>query len=414
MEVEEPRHLLDLIWRVKPRAALFTTFTFSVSHFDAVFLPVLRSVGCQDISVLVDADQAAAGVEEFHSRAAGRVYRVAPVIPPGGGYFHPKLAYLAAETDDVLAVASGNLTASGQSLQLESFDSVSARSVPTIFGELADWMRQLATLVEGTSPQAAQLLAQTAPRARQAYRLNAAAAAAGPFPPPTLVHTLAGTARDALEAVFIAEADAAEAVTVLSPFHAPDGGPVLRLASAVEARLLAVGLDGGRKQLTAPFEQGRFKPQLPGRFVIADTARNNKRLHAKVFEIQAVDKVLLMTGSVNATAQSFESTKNVEVSLARWLPKSPFAWNEVEPAAFEATQDAADFGRSCGLYVDSWLAADRILRGRVVAREGVPTAASLEVLSADHLVYGADVAVAADGAFSAGPLPTSIRRARPC
>ncbi|MBK7059433.1 MAG: hypothetical protein IPH51_02465 [Rubrivivax sp.] len=226
-------------------------------------------------------------------------------------------------------MASGNLTASGQSLQLESFDSVSARSVPTIFGELADWMRQLATLVEGTSPQAAQLLAQTAPRARQAYRLNAAAAAAGPFPPPTLVHTLAGTARDALEAVFIAEADAAEAVTVLSPFHAPDGGPVLRLASAVEARLLAVGLDGGRKQLTAPFEQGRFKPRLPGRFVIADTARNNKRLHAKVFEIQAVDKVLLMTGSVNATAQSFESTKNVEVSLARWLPKSPFAWNEL-------------------------------------------------------------------------------------
>ncbi|MBK7263684.1 MAG: hypothetical protein IPI03_18220 [Rubrivivax sp.] len=314
---------------MKPRAALFTTFTFSVSHFDAVFLPVLRSVGCQDISVLVDADQAAAGVEEFHSRAAGRVYRVAPVIPPGGGYFHPKLAYLAAETDDVLAVASGNLTASGQSLQLESFDSVSARSVPTIFGELADWMRQLATLVEGTSPQAAQLLAQTAPRARQAYRLNAAAAAAGPFPPPTLVHTLAGTARDALEAVFIAEADAAEAVTVLSPFHAPDGGPVLRLASAVEARLLAVGLDGGRKQLTAPFEQGRFKPQLPGRFVIADTARNNKRLHAKVFEIQAVDKGSARDGLGERNRPELRSLRRT--SRSPWRDGCPkkFAWNEV-------------------------------------------------------------------------------------
>ena len=91
--MEEPRHLLDLIRLVRPKAALFTTYTFSVSHFDAVFLPVLRSVGCQDIAVLVDADEAAGSVEESHSRAAGRVYRVAPVIAPGGGVFHPKLAY---------------------------------------------------------------------------------------------------------------------------------------------------------------------------------------------------------------------------------------------------------------------------------------------------------------------------------
>ena len=175
-QLDEPRHLLDLIWLVKPRTALFTTYTFSVGHFDAVFVPVLRSCGCQDISVLVDADEAAHCSEESRSRAAGRVYGVAPVSAPGRGVFHPELAYLAADADDVLAVGSGNLTASGQSLQLESFDSVSARVAPTVFRELADWVALLASLTEGNSPQAAGLLAQTAPRARQAYRLNATTA----------------------------------------------------------------------------------------------------------------------------------------------------------------------------------------------------------------------------------------------
>jgi hypothetical protein len=403
--LEDPRHMLDLIKSVRPKAALFTTYTFSVSHFDAVFLPVLRSVGCQDISVLVDADEAAGSVEESHSRAAGRVYRVAPVIAPGGGVFHPKLAYLAAEEDDVLAVGSGNLTASGQSIQLESFDAVSARSAPTVFRELAEWMQLLASRTQATSWQASQLLAQAAPRARQAYRRNSSTSQAGKLPAPALVQTLTGTARDALEAMFIAEADFADAVTVLSPFHAPDGGPLLRLAASVEAKTLVVGLDGGRRQLVAPFEAKRFKPALPGRFVISDSARNNKPLHAKVFELQAKDKVLVMTGSVNATAQSFESTKNVEVSLARWLPKSPFAWKDAEPQGFEATQEPAEFEPGRALYVDAWLATDRMLRVQLTGRGVLPTPVRLEVHSGDAVVYQLDVEVGNDGACSAGPVP---------
>ena len=320
--MQAPQHLLDLVREVRPKAALFTSFTFSVSYFDAVFVPVLRSVGCEDIAVLVDADQAALSAEESVSRAAGRIYRIAPVIAPGGGVFHPKLAYLAAEADDVLAVSSGNLTASGQSLQLESFDAVSAGDAPTVFREFADWLTALADRVKDSSPQASRLLAHTAPRALQAYKRKAALTPKQ-LPAPTLVHTLGGTAREALEALFIAEADYAESVVVLSPFHSPDGGPLLRLAASVDAKVLSVGLDASRPRLVAPFERGRFKPELPGNFVRPDAPGGHRRLHAKVFELLAKDKVLVMTGSVNATAQSFESMKNVEVSLARWLPESP-------------------------------------------------------------------------------------------
>ncbi|MBS0467274.1 MAG: hypothetical protein JSS31_14740 [Proteobacteria bacterium] len=403
--MDNPRHLLDLIRMVKPRAALFTTYTFSVSHFDTVFIPVLRSVGCHDISVLVDANEAARCSEEALSRAAGRVYRIAPVVAPGGGVFHPKLCYLAAEAGDVLAVGSGNLTASGQSLQLESFDAVAAAAVPSVFRDLADWMELLASLTKRTSPQASQLLVQTAPRARQAYRLNAGAVIAGPLPPPSLIHTLNGPARDALEANFILGADRAESLTVLSPFHAPDGGSLLRLAVSVDARSLAIGLDGGRKQLVAPFERGRFKPHLPSQFVIPDTPRNNKRLHAKVFELRAADRALVMTGSINATAQSFESTKNVEVSLARWLPASPYTWKVAEPAGYEATQCAFEFEHANALYVDAWLDSGRMLHGQLASRHPLPRMVRATVHNAAIIAFEAEVDVGVDGAFRAGPLP---------
>lgn len=390
---------------MKPRAALFTTYTFSVSHFDAVFLPVLRAVGCQDIAILVDANEAAASAEESRSRAAGRIYRIAPVIAPGGGVFHPKIAYLAAEADEVLAVASGNLTASGQSLQLESFDAVSAREAPTVFGELADWMQLLARLLERGSPQASRLLAQTAPRARQVMRANLVKEPTSPLPPPTLVNTLTGTARETLEAVFIAEADFAEEVIVLSPFHAPDGGPLLRLAASVDAKKLSVGLDGGGRRLLAPFEADRFLPQLPHRFVLPDSPKNNKRLHAKVFELTAPDKVLVMTGSVNATAQSFDSTKNVEMSLARWLPASPFAWNEAEPQGYAVTQDPEDFASKPVLYLDAWLDNGRTLHGALTARTALPSIVELTITCRDEVVYATTVDVALDGTFACGPVP---------
>lgn len=369
-----------------------------------MFVPVLRSVGCQGIVVLVDANEAARSAEESASRAAGRIYRIAPVIAPGGGVFHPKLAYFATELDDVLAVSSGNLTASGQSLQLESFDAVSAKQAPTVFRELAEWMTSLTALIKNTSPQAAMVLERTAPRAKQAHRRNANTPS-GSLPWPALVHTLDGTARDALEALFIAKADSAERVVVHSPFHTPDGGPLLRLTKSVDAKTLTVALDGAREKLVAPFERERFKPKLPYGYVLPDSPRARQRLHAKVFELQAKDKVLVMTGSVNATVQSFESTKNVEVSLARWLPKSPFSWKEANPLEYEATQTGSDFQQPQALYVDAWLDDDWILHGRLTSRADMPHSLELTIHRGEVLVYAQKVTLGSASEFTLGPMP---------
>ncbi len=407
--VREPEHLLDLVRQVKPRAVLLTTYTFSVSHFDAVLLPALRSAGCQDIAVLVDADEAALCSQESRSRSIGRLYRMAPVKAPGGGVFHPKLAYLATDdNNDVLAVGSGNLTASGQSLQLESFDSLTARQAPSVFLELAHWFELLASLVAKTSVQASVLLAQTAPRARQAGRLQPSTATTGTGGaqlPPRLIHTLSGTAREALQSMFRGQARAADSLTVLSPFHSPDGGPLQRLAGAVRASRLDVGLDGGRSNLVAPFDSGRFKPAVPTRFVLPDVSRNNRRLHAKVFELRAADQVLVMTGSVNATAQSLESSQNVEVSLARWLQRSPFEWRTAEPTGYEPTLAPSQFEQRQVMYVDAWLEDDRMLHGQLSARVELPSDVWLVLYGGETELFSSQVQVDALGHFELGPVP---------
>jgi hypothetical protein len=400
--LNEPGHLLDLIRAATPKVALFTTYTFSVSHFDSVFLPVLRSVGCQDIAVLVDAGHAGASAAESQSRAAGRIYQVAKVVAPGGGVFHPKLAYLASESGDVLAVGSGNLTASGQSLQLECFDSVTAAFAPFVFGQLADWMEQLGAMVKQTSPQAARVLEQTALRSRQAERANSASGGQGASQGAVLVQTLSVSAREMLEEVFKAAGEIARSVTILSPYHSPDGGPAVRLAQALGAASLSIGIDGRR--MLAPFSAGKFKPAIPGRFVVAETKANNKKLHAKVFEIQAETKALVLTGSVNATAQSFESTQNVEVSLARWLPSTPFSWREVQVQGYEVTQQPSDFEPRPALYIEAYLGVDRNVHGQVTARAAVPTTASADLHVGDDVLATAQVEVRECGAFQFGPL----------
>jgi hypothetical protein len=236
-------NLYDLIKLVRPRAALFTTFTFNVSHFDSYFIPLLRSVGCQDIGVLVDANKAARSVQEGYSRAAGRVYSVAPVVAPGGGVFHPKIAYLAGVEDDVVTVGSGNLTASGQALRLECFDAVTATAVPEVFAELSEMLLELAGQVERSSMQAAHLMRATAARAGEKARQQLKSRLQTELPAPRLIHTVGLTARQTIEEVFRARYERAESLTILSPFHSRDGGPVLRMASSLKAKRLSIGLD---------------------------------------------------------------------------------------------------------------------------------------------------------------------------
>ncbi|MCS3390366.1 hypothetical protein [Burkholderia thailandensis] len=356
------RNLLSLIGEGRPRRALFTTYTFSISWFETIVLPALRKTGCEQIDVLVDSREERKSTDEATCLAAGIEFRVIPVLMPGKAVFHPKLVYMRGDTHDHLVVSSGNLTLGGFGKNLEVVDAVASYQEPAVFGEFADFIEDLVSRLS-FAPENKAILFEYAHRARQ-HRT-----AAGDIDEAVrrtwLVHTLRNPAADqfAVLADRIAEPST---LTVLSPYHSPSGQPVQNLADAVGAANIRVGIG---RNLRAPFDKASMRFTSAVEFVAAETAGDERFPHAKCFELQGRDSALVMTGSVNATSQSLETTTNVEVSLVRLLGQTPFTWEAVQPTEYRPC-DFRSMAQAAGASVQAtWLASQRI-RGAVYPAPG--------------------------------------------
>lgn len=394
-----PKNLIELIKVIKPRSALFTTYTISIAFIEGVLLPTLRHVGCRDVTILVDANEAATSLEEVQSESVGRKYRLAPVIAPGRGIFHPKVAYFSGAEYDVLSIGSGNLTLSGQSKQLECLDVVRSDQYPGVFMDFADMAGDLANKISRASKQAAELLRFVEGLAKTAS--NSSPRTVGSFPTePRLVHTLNTPASQQLIQLCKDQAFEATDVTVLSPFHAPDGASILKLKEELGAARLHVGLD--RATLIAPFEGTRFKASKELDFVVPNIGNDQRHLHAKVFEISDEELSIVMTGSINATAQSLNSTMNVEISLARLVPKDSFAWEKATPSRFEPRTFIPQKKDVEFAYLEATLALDGKISGQVSCAEATPVHAVATLIQAQDEVNSAEihVQIQSTGTFS--------------
>lgn len=391
----DPSNLLAVIKEVKPRTALFTTFTLGLSYFEALLLPTLRALGCREIAILADEGQVDASLAESNARYAGRRYVVLPVRAPGGGIFHPKLGYFQGDGVDVLTVSSGNLTAAGQVTQLETFDAVSSDVEPLAFDDFATFARSLAEEIAEHSPAAASVLRHFAERAKPSARAMAANRSDRTA---RLVHSLGSTGASKLVAMSSSLGVAPATVTVLSPYHAPDARPVFELAQSLGATNLRIGLHPESK--TAPFDEGRLRASKRNFEWVVPAVEHHGVLHAKAFEILGPNGALVVTGSFNATHQSLYTTKNVEVSLARWLNTSCFEWTTATPQKYEPCEFLQQSEQGSSLLLECTLGGGSVT-GRVLApaipsgmcscdllRNGLPlTETSIGVRLADNLSF---------------------------
>ena len=402
-KIMEAKNLAQLIREVKPRTVLLTTYTLSLSFFEAVLLPLLRQVGCKSISILVDANEAVVSLAEAHVRYAGRRYWVAPVIAPGGGVFHPKISYLSGIDGDVLAIGSGNLTMPGQSGQLETMDVVSQDSSPEVFRQFSAFAMRLSERIEETSPQAAGLLREYALRSEKTPSTSTAEALRFPDVP-SLITTVEQPASAQIIALSQNVGLKLNSLTVLSPFHSPDAAPIDRLSKEIGLKSIAIGLDP--KTHVAPFDLDRLKISDHAQFVLPVTEGRMRPLHGKVFEFGGSDGVMIITGSINATQQSLESMKNIEVSLARKLPKACFEWSEIEPARFEPNKFIFEAQAPEFAYLDATLDSDGMVRGRLFGAKTPSGTVTAKILRADVEIeeLTREIDVAAEGAFLFGPL----------
>ncbi len=387
--------LSSLIHTAKPRRALFTTYTFSIFWFETFALPALRNAGCKQIDVLVDAREACKSTEESTSLSAGSAYRIIPVYLDGTAMFHPKVVYLQGEENDHIVVSSANLTLAGHGKNLEVLDTVSSYREPAVFGEFAGFLDSLANRLE-FSDENLVILREYQQRARDMHQ------AAGDLPEADrkawLIHTVDLPASVQFATLASAQLEAPTSLTVLSPYHSPSGEPVARLAAAVGVQDLCIGVDAGRR--IAPFDRSAAQFVRPPRYVAVDTENNHRFPHAKCFEVQAANGVIVMTGSVNATEQSLETTRNIEISLARRLTETPFEWLTVEPKDFVPCDftTVAMTPRAPSLQA-TWTQA-HCLVGRVKP-VGEAQAVALQLWSGTNLLWSEEaVQLETDGTFN--------------
>ncbi|WP_175725613.1 hypothetical protein [Burkholderia ambifaria] len=330
--------LFELLKAVKPRRVLLTTYSFSPEWFEATVYPLLTKQGCEQISVMLDNREARSSIKASVSRYGGNRYRIMSVLPRskdasdgerrGGGIFHPKIAYLETEDDDIALVASGNLTAAGQGHQMEVLDAVKASLEPEVFGELSKFFQDLPGRLSLLSPEDTQILAAFGERAAQQashHRRQTGTRTAW------LITTLRATAGEQFAMLARQQQLAPDALTVLSPFHDEDVAAVTRLRKklGVERLRLALGKSPevrgkeDKDSFIAPFAD-KVKPKKGELEFVTPTLGRNERprkIHAKWFELDSREEgSLMLTGSVNATPQSLWSLNNIEVSLARRLP----------------------------------------------------------------------------------------------
>lgn len=332
-----PHSLVEVLREIKPRRALFTTYTFNPAFFEAAVLPAaFRPDGCQ-LRVLVDGGPLASSTRGSYARYIGSRYAVAPVHAPGGGIFHPKLAVLDGDDRQVLCVGSSNLTAAGLAHQLECLDVTDLAAEPQLAKQLREFLHALAQQCMTTSPRAADTLIAAA-----SWLRIPPAVTLGEMDAATLIHTLVRPADVQLAALLRDANRTARTLTVLAPFHSKDGAAVHALRESIQAPALRIGHVGTVPGTAQAYEGASYVSPLEGR---------GRPLHAKVFEVDTDGGSLVLTGSINATDTSLRSRKNVEVSVARWHRTSPFGWKACEPEKFSPLEQ--DFGPGCPWTVEA-------------------------------------------------------------
>jgi hypothetical protein len=356
----------DLITSRRWEHALFTTYSLSLSFFEAHLLRTgLKLNGCGDIWVVADADGYSDSLAEKQATSVGQDYHLVPVALPHG-VFHPKCTYLAGPDGDILIVGSGNLTFGGYGRNVEAFEAFGSTEHPAIFTEFAEFLDELRGRRDFLNPEPAwiDVFTRLARRAGRNVRSRGA-------PEACLVHCVQTPVSESLKAV-ISENGGASSMRVLSPFFDPDGSAMARIAEENNLGKVVVGLLPEQASRSAfPFTRHTLGKRLRAATIEDPVESLDRRLHAKWIEVDMRDeRVLTLTGSVNATTQSLCTTNNIEVGVLRMEPVATarrLRWRACAlPAAYEAqTFRAAGLGSRCVLHAR--LAEGTTIEGHLLA-----------------------------------------------
>lgn len=297
----------DLVLAAPWASALFTTYSLSLSFFEAIpFSDMSGSV--RSVTILADLAGYATSLADAGAVDVGRNYEIIPLAAKDG-VFHPKIGILVGKDGLTRAmIGSGNLTFGGWGYNAELFEVLVPGRDSRAYADLAGF---LDTLSDTTGP-GRRLKAHRRPNLSpyiDACRDAAILPGAGTS---RVLHTLSGPL-DTQVAELAEELGGTEAVTVVSPFFSGHHG-VARLASALHCEDVSVSVSA---HAPSYFDfAGAKAAGLDVKPVVSDTFNGCRLLHAKALDVKCRKGRLLVSGSANATLPAM-SGRNVEVVLAR-------------------------------------------------------------------------------------------------
>lgn len=386
----------EIIGKGDWRQALFLTYSLSLSFFET---RLLRHGGQRitgrDWHVVADLDGYQVSLGERLSNRVGVEYRLTPVAMERG-VFHPKIAYLAGDTNDVLILGSGNLTFGGHGRNVECAEVIKASEHPRVFRELAAFFTAVDGRKDLMCPDRAWVAKFGHYAARAGDRVD------GGQTDVRLFHSVEEPVGDQL-ALLASELGPVRSLRVLSPFFDPDAAGILEFAEFIEAEELIIGLLPEQEHRSG-FPFGAMpRSRTKVRTALVDAEHPNRRLHAKWFELVLKDgRRVVMTGSVNATRKSLLTTDNIEAAIVRIEPEgtaSALGWKKcATPTAYQRMEfQAAGLGHR--VVLQARLEPDYTLTGQLLAQSPVSGnwEAHLHLRDGSQLYLQVDVF--ADGTF---------------
>lgn len=317
-----------------------TTFSLSLSFFEAIILDGLVRGKSSDAVILSDVHGVRASLAERGAQRVGKDYLLEPV-EVSGGVFHPKVTVLSSSTECHILVGSGNLTFGGWGGNCEfvehlhpTFAASAIADVARFFDLLADHNR----VRHGAATRCA-LVADDLRRGCEGYPANSDI---------RFLHNLG----EPLGSQFVslaAELGGAEQLVAIAPYW-DTGDAISDLCDKLGLPEVRVhshrsGTVGGAGSNNWP-RSARVRV-VPVR--LAHLAEDEeRRLHAKAFEIICKRGRVLISGSANGSTAALGASHNVEACVARIHHARTRKWVfmvAVAPAAAtqaELPEDAID------------------------------------------------------------------------
>jgi hypothetical protein len=376
------------------KQALFTTYTLSLSYFESEVLPSLLRVGCSDIWLVADAEGYRSSLLERRSMRVGHEYHLIPVALQNG-VFHAKSIYLSSDAGDLLLVGSGNVTFAGHGRNLEVFEALASDEHSDVFGEFAAYLEALRNRDDIT-------FARTDWIDVFVDRARLASGAAKPHSglKRRLVHSLNEPIIEQLPGL-LSDRGTCTAVTVMSPYHDPDGLSLSRLSEVMGEAPVSVSVPPANPE-KSPFPFAATSswpvPASPVRLATAD----KRFAHAKLYEFSYKNGLAVLTGSINATRKALLTVENVELGVLSTLPEgSKFLdWKPAKQPSFEP-QSRMPSGLNENEIV--YAAFDRndsnLLTGQIISLRETYGIWTGTIIQADGDAASFDVLVGNDGRF---------------